>query len=114
LKELDIPANQLQTLKSCRAVCRVQKAYKQTHSEAILELVFKANIALASQASIDQHIINGLHVALKLERQKCKKGKKLNLVGEDDIRLQFYSLCRVRRTLEFQSEKETEEQANRD
>jgi hypothetical protein len=49
-----------------------------------------------------------------LERQKRKKGKKLNLVGEDDIGPQFYSPCRVRRALEFQSEKEAEEQANRD
>src|SRR5277367_6079844 len=39
-KEPDLPANQLQTPKSCQAVRRVQKAYKQTHSEALLELVF--------------------------------------------------------------------------
>jgi hypothetical protein len=52
-KEPDLLANQLQTSKSCQAVRWVQKAYKQTHSEAILELVFKANVALASQVSID-------------------------------------------------------------
>jgi len=79
-----------------------------------LELVFKANVALASQVSIDQHIINGLHTALNLERQKRKKGKKLNLVGEDDIGPQFYSPCRVRRALAFQDEKEAEEQADQD
>ena len=81
----DLPVIQLQTPKSCRAVRRVQKAYKQTHSEALLDLVFKANVALAAQVSIDQHIINGLHAALKLERQKRKKGRKLNLVREEDI-----------------------------
>ena len=37
------------------------------------------------------------------------------MVGEDDIRgPQFYSPCRVRRALVFQSKKEAEEQANRD
>ena len=113
-KEPDLLANQLQTPKSCRAVRRVQKAYKQTHSNTILELVFKANVALASQVSIDQHIINGLYEALKIERQKRKKGKKLNLVREDDIGPQFYSPCRVRRALAFQDEKEAKEQANRD
>src|SRR5438552_5997183 len=65
LKGPDLPADQFQTPKSCWDVCQVQKAYKQTHSEALLDLVFKANIALASQVSIDQHIINGLHAALK-------------------------------------------------
>jgi hypothetical protein len=120
LKRLEVPkgpdllVNQLQTPKSCRAIRRVQKAYKRTHSEALLDLVFKANVALAAQASIDQHIINGLHAALKLERQKRKKGKKLNLVGEDDIGPQFYSPDRVRRALVFQGEKEANEQADRD
>jgi len=52
-KTPDLLVNQLQTPKSCRAVRRVQKAYKQTYSEAILELVFKANVALASQVLID-------------------------------------------------------------
>jgi hypothetical protein len=64
--------------------------------------------------SIDQHIINGLHEALKLEQQKRKKGKKLNLVGEGDVGPQFYSPCRVRHALDVQDEKEVEEQANRD
>jgi hypothetical protein len=47
-EEPDLPADQLQTLKSCRAVSQVQKAYKKTHSKAILDLVFKANVALAA------------------------------------------------------------------
>jgi hypothetical protein len=64
--------------------------------------------------SIDQHIINSLYAALKLERQKRKKGKKLNLVKEDNIGLQFYSPDRVRRALVFQSEKEANKQADRD
>ena len=114
LKGPDLPVNQLQTPKSCRAVRRVQKAYKQTHSEALLDLVFKANVALATQVSIDQYIINGLHTALKLERQKRKKGRKLNLVGEDDIGLQFYSPNRVKCALVFRDEKEANEQVDWD
>lgn len=109
LKEPNVPVNQLQTPKSCQAVHRVQKVYKQTHSEALLDLVFKTNVALAAQVSINQHIINGLYTALKLERQKRKKGKKLNLVGEDDIGLQFYSPSQVRHALVFQDEKEANE-----
>jgi hypothetical protein len=77
-----------------------------------LDLVFKANIALATQVSIDQYIINGLYIALKLEHQKRKKGKKLNLVGEDDIGLQFYSPNRVRCALVFQDKKEANEQVD--
>ena len=49
-----------------------------------------------------------------MERQKRKKGKKLNLVGEDDIGPQFYCPDRVRRALAFQDEKEANEQADQD
>ena len=49
-----------------------------------------------------------------MERQKRKKGKKLNLVGEDNIRPQFYSLDRVKHALAFQDEKEANEQADQD
>src|SRR5438045_8305483 len=78
----------------------------------MLDLDSKPNITLTSLVSIDQHIINGLHAALKLECQKCKKGKKLNLVGEDDIGPQFYSPDQVRHALVFQDEKEAQEQAD--
>jgi hypothetical protein len=71
-------------------------------------------VALAAQVSINQHIINSLYTAFKIERQKRKKGKKLNLVREDDIGPQFYSPDRVRRALAFQNEKEANKQADRD
>jgi hypothetical protein len=113
-KRPDLPVNQLQTSKSCQAICQVQKAYKQTYSEALLDLVFKANVALAAQVSIDQHIINGLHAALKLEHQKHKKDKKLNLVREDNIGPQFYSPNQVRHALVFQDKKEANKQTDQD
>jgi hypothetical protein len=106
--------SQLQTPKSCRAVRRVQKAYKKTHRPSLLNLVFKANVALASQVAVDQHVINGLHDALNLERQKRQRGKKLNLLGESNAGPQFFSPNQVRAGLAFQAEKTAAEQADRD
>lgn len=39
--------------------------------------------------------------ALKAERKKRNRGKKLNLLGEEDDGLQLFSLSRVQATLNF-------------
>jgi hypothetical protein len=71
--------------------------------------IMQANIQLAAQVSIQQHIIKGLTRALKLEKKKRQRGKALNLVGEEDSGPQFYSLGRIRHAQDFQGEKEAVE-----
>ncbi len=73
----------------------------------------QANIQLAAQVSIQRHIIQGLTGALKLEKKKRRRGKALNLVGEQDSGPQFYSPGRITRAREFQGEKQAAEQADR-
>lgn len=43
--------------------------------------------------------------ALKAERKKRNRGKKLNLLGEDDDGPQLFSLSRVQATLNFMHNK---------
>jgi hypothetical protein len=47
-----------------------------------LNKIFNANIQLAAQVAIQQHIIASLQATLKLKKQKRKKGKALNLVSK--------------------------------
>jgi hypothetical protein len=53
-----------------------------------------------------------LNKALQIEQKRRKKGKRLNLLGEDDVRPQFWSPCRIQAALRFQDEKDAKEQAN--
>jgi hypothetical protein len=68
-----------------------------------LDKILDANIQLAAQVAIQTHIIQGLQATLKLEKQKHKKGKALNLVSEDSNGPQFYSPSRINRALEYQA-----------
>ena len=53
-----------------------------------------------------------LNKALQIEQKRRKKGKQLNLLGEDDVGPQFWSPCRIQAALRFQDEKDAKEQAN--
>lgn len=99
---------------SCRAVRRVQKAYKKSPTKARLFLIFRSNERLAAQHSIDQHAISGLISALKHEKKKRSRGKRLNLMGDVDTGPTFWSPTKVVRALAYQGRKEVEEQHERD
>jgi hypothetical protein len=99
---------------TCRAVWRVHKAYQKSPTAQRLTIIFHANIRLATQHSIDQHTITGLMGALKDEKKKRSRGKRLNLVGEEDNRPQFYRPSEVLYAISYASEKEAQEQAERD
>jgi len=60
--------------------------YRQNAESPVLDKILNANVQLAAQVAIQTHIIQGLQATLKLEKQKRKKGKALNLVGEDNNR----------------------------
>jgi hypothetical protein len=78
-----------------------------------LELIFRGYEQLAAQDSINRHIIKGLQQSLQIEKKKRKRGKRLNLVGEEDNGPQFYTPNRVRTALEYQEQKEREEEAEK-
>ena len=54
----------VKTPTTCRAVRRFQKAYKKDSNPDLLTKLFRANLHLASQHSIDRHVASGLVEAL--------------------------------------------------
>jgi hypothetical protein len=51
-----------------------------------------ANTHLRAQNSITNHTISSLIKVLKTEKKKHNHRKRLNLLGEEESRLQFFSL----------------------
>jgi hypothetical protein len=109
-----MPMSHESTPMTCRAVQRMQKAYKKDPTRRRLNFIFNANLRLAAQHSIDVHTIQGLITALKNEKKKRKRGKRLNLVREEDNGPQFFSLPRVFCALDYADRKEAKEQAKRE
>ena len=58
-------------------------------------------------------MILGLTAALREEKRRRKRGKRLNLLGEEESGPQFFSPGRVTAARTWQAEKEEEEQQHR-
>lgn len=98
-----------QTPMTCRAGRRMQRQYRVAPNSTLLSKVFRANERLASQHSVDDHMVKGLAEALKNEKKKRQRGQRLNLLGEDDSGPQFFSPGRVQRARDYQDQKEINE-----
>ena len=98
---------------SCRAIRRIHRAYKFKPTESFFSKILRANERLATEHSIDQHVIKGLLIALQQEKKRRRRGKRLNLVGEEESRPQFFSPRRIQTAREFQAAKEEDERAKR-
>ena len=92
-----------------RAIRRTQRAYDIAPTKLLLAKIFRANERLAAQDSINKHVIKGLCNTLQDEKKRGKRGKRLNLVVEEDSGPQFFSPRRVQAAREFQAAKEEEE-----
>src|SRR5450432_245374 len=87
--------------------------YRLEPTRKRLDLIFRGYERLATQVSINNHIIKGLQQTIQIEKSKRKKGKRLNLVREEDSRPQFFTPARVKAALEYQAEKEDQEEAEK-
>ena len=104
------PSHQgLRTPMTSHAVRRIQQQYRKAPSSPLIAKVFRANERLVSQHSIDQHTLKGLVNALKDEKKKRRRGKRLNLVGDEDVGPQFFSPARVEAARTWQALKDAEE-----
>src|SRR5580700_4433784 len=97
---------------TCRAVRRMIKASK-TEPEKAVPILFRSVERLATQHEIDTHINQGLRKALAYEKQKRRKGKRLNLLGEDSSGPQLFSPSRVQAAKAYQAQKEAAEEQKR-
>ena len=100
---------EIKTSTTCRAIRYFQKAYKKNPDLQLLTKLFRANLYLVSQHSIDCHIESRLTEALKNKKKRKRYGKQLNLVGEDNIGPQFFSLCCIQAARDYQESKDIEE-----
>ena len=94
---------------TCRAIRRFQKAYKVDPDVKLLSKLFKANLYLSAQHAINHHVEQGLLETIKDEKRRRHRGKRLNLVGEEDGGPQFYSPAHIQAAKDYQESKETEE-----
>ena len=94
---------------SCRAVRQVHRQFRNSPSELILQKILRANKRLAAANSIEQHLNKALQDAIKNERKRRKRGKRLNLLGEEASGAQFFSPAQVQRARAWQVAKDNEE-----
>ena len=87
----------------------MQRKYLLAPSPTILKKLFKANEELAAQCSVNKHTISGLCKTVINEKKKHKRGKRLNLLGENDVGPQFFSPQQVQAARDYQASKEAEE-----
>ena len=86
---------------------RIHQLYRREPTKKKLELILRAYERLAAQDSINKHIIYSLETSIKIEQSKRKRGKRLNLLSEEESRPQFFTLERVKAALEHQTKKES-------
>ena len=86
----------------------MHKAYIKVSSQSVFTKILRANERLAVEHSIDQHIIKGLTEALRNEKKRKERGKKLNLLGEEGSGPQFFSSGKVQVARNRLEVKETE------
>src|SRR5450432_2684678 len=99
--------------KTSRTIRCVHNTYIANPIKSTLSLILKANIHLAAQQVINNHIIYSLRNTIQLEKKKRKRGKRLNLLSEEDNRPQFYSQARIQAAREIKAQKEATEEENR-
>src|SRR5450432_394276 len=105
--------NQPRTPLSCHAIRRTHRQYRLDPTKEKLEVIFRSHERLAAQDSINKHVISSLQRSIQIEQKKRKKGKRLNIVGEEDNGPQFFTPGRVRAAIEYQAQKEDQEEVEK-
>jgi hypothetical protein len=67
-----------------KSIRRAQKTYKSNPTPENLDVIFRSQERLAAQHEVDKHVQSGLQATLKNEKKRRQRGKRLNLLGEED------------------------------
>jgi hypothetical protein len=67
-----------------KSIRQAQKAYKANPKKENLEVILRSQERLAAQHEVGKYLQTGLLEALKNEKKRRKRGKRLNLVGKED------------------------------
>jgi hypothetical protein len=98
---------------TCKGLRRAGRAYMFNPSMATFNLIFKATLKLPAQVSIDEHVKKGFIEALKGEKKKRGRGKRMNLCGEEACGAMIYTPTKIAQARVYQKEKEEEERLKR-
>jgi hypothetical protein len=97
---------EIKTPYSAVALRRAKRQWRENPSEELVKKLLKANETLHVRAKIAEHRCEGLRESLQDEKKKRKRGKKTNLVGEEDSGPQLYHARRIARARAVQDEKD--------
>ena len=89
-----------------RASRYMHRIYKFKPKDIFVLKLLRVNKHLIAERSISQYVIKGLLEALKQEKKRRKRNKRLNLLNEEDSGAQFFSLTRIQAVREYQAIKE--------
>jgi hypothetical protein len=106
-RRLEVRTSPLKTPRTASQIRHFQIAYHKNPSSEGLVKLFKALTIATTSESILIHDNNGLREALKIEQQKRKRAKKLDLSGELNLGTILYSPAKVVRCREYQAQQET-------
>jgi hypothetical protein len=104
---------EVKTPKSAKSIRYFQNDYRKNLTKLKLEKLFKANIELSIQAELDRFVKEGLIGALKEEKKSRVRGKKLNVLRKEYIKLIYFSAANVRLIQARFIEKEAFEKSER-
>lgn len=66
-----------------KALRRVEKEFKRNPSREHVDRACRILFKLEARNAITQHVNEGLKASLGIEKMRRKRGKRLNLLGED-------------------------------
>ena len=99
------------TLKSFRYAIRAQK--KATSSEG-LEQISDGFAKVITERDLYKATVEQLTQALLMEKKKKQRGKRLNLLGEEDNKPQIFTPTKIQAALARNAEKEQEEKQKKE
>jgi colicin import membrane protein len=111
LKESVVIQKPLKTLKTSKSIRQFQREYLSYPSLRKLQKHFRANEALAAQSSIQSFRADRLETALKIEKKKRTRGKRLGLIGKEVVGAQLYGVKEIEEARQFQAAQEAKKEA---
>jgi hypothetical protein len=106
---LNTPSKTPKTPLDLRALRQAYYAMNRSPTTRKLDRIFKSARVLSAQVSILKKENEGLVEALALERDKCKKGRRLNLCGEESSGVEIYTPGKVVAAREYIEAKDAQE-----
>jgi hypothetical protein len=89
-----------------KSIRRAQKTSKSNPTQENLNDIFRSQERLAAQHEVDKHMQSDPQETLKNEKKRIHRGKRLNLIGEEDSGAPLFHSSRVRAALAHEAEKE--------